>query len=385
MGGTSTDVALIEGIPGRRATTEIGGIPIRTPCLDIHTVGAGGGSIASVDEGGALRVGPESAGADPGPACYGRGRAATVTDANLVLGRLRADAFLGGRMRIDIARAEAALARLARAMGAPSTVAAAEGVVRVVETTMERAIRVITVERGSDPRGCTLVPFGGASGLHACRVAEDLGIREILVPIDPGLLSAYGMLGAPVVRDAYRALRVIDPEHAELSRHAAELARHVRRDLASELVDRAKIRIEAHAELRYAGEGSTLDVPLDADFARRFHLLHLAAFHSSDASRPIECCGVRVTGTAASGESTRIRGAKPVHPTGGPRTKRLELTIDGRRRAVAVLARESLTMRARLSGPAIVTELSSTLLVRPGWTLRLDDAKNLRLRRGRPR
>jgi N-methylhydantoinase A len=385
MGGTSTDVALIEGDPGRRATTEIGGIPIRTPCLDIHTVGAGGGSIASVDEGGALRVGPESAGADPGPACYGRGRAATVTDANLVLGRLRAEAFLGGRMRIDIERAEAALVRLARAMRAPSAVAAAEGVVRVVEATMERAIRVITVERGSDPRGCTLVPFGGAAGLHACRLAEDLGIREILVPIDPGLLSAYGMLGAPVVRDAYRALRVLHPEYATLSRHASELARGVRRDLTSERVDGARIRIEAHAELRYAGEGSTLDVPLEGGFTRRFHLLHRAAFHSSDASRPIECCGVRVTGVTVSDESTKTRQTVPIRPPNGPRAKRISLSIDGRRRAVAVLARESLAMRTRFMGPAIVTELSSTLLVRPGWTLRLDGAKNLRLRRGRPR
>jgi N-methylhydantoinase A len=383
MGGTSTDVALIEGSLARRATTEIGGIPIRTPCLDIHTVGAGGGSIASVDEGGALRVGPESAGADPGPACYGRGRAATVTDANLVLGRLRAEAFLGGRMRIDAERAEAALARLARGIRAPSTVEAAEGVVRVVEATMERAIRVITIERGSDPRGCTLVPFGGAAGLHACRLAEELGIREILVPPDPGLLSAYGMLDAPVVRDAYRALRVIDPNFAELSKHATELAGRVRRDLASEHVDRAAIRIEAHAELRYVGEGSTLDVSIEAEFIRRFHVIHQAAFHSSDASRPVECCGVRVTGIAGNRERTKRRRTTPVRPTREARAKRLSLTIDGRRHAVAVLGRESLASRTRLSGPAIVTELSSTLLVRPGWTLRLDGEKNLRLRRGR--
>jgi N-methylhydantoinase A len=383
MGGTSTDVSLVEGVPARRATTEIGGIPIRTPCLDIHTVGAGGGSIASMDEGGALRVGPESAGADPGPACYGRGRAATVTDANLVLGRLRADAFLGGRMHIDIGRAEASLARLASLMGARSTVAAAEGVVRVVESTMERAIRVITIERGTDPRGCTLVPFGGAAGLHACRLAEDLGIHEILVPLDPGLLSAYGMLDAQVVRDAYRALRLIDPRPAELARHVAALARRLRRDLAAEHVARSEIRIEAQVELRYVGEGSTLDVPLASGFTRRFHVLHQRTFHSSDASRPIECCGVRVTGIAESSERARKRLAAPVRSARQPRAISRPLHIDGRRRAVSVLPRESLSARARLSGPAIVTELSSTLLVRPGWTLRLDDARNLRLERGR--
>ncbi len=385
MGGTSTDVSLVEGSPARRATTEIGGIPIRTPCLDIHTVGAGGGSIASVDEGGALRVGPESAGADPGPACYGRGRAATVTDANLVLGRLRADAFLGGRMHIDVGRAEASLARLASLMGARSAVAAAEGVVRVVESTMERAIRVITIERGTDPRGCTLVPFGGAAGLHACRLAEDLGIDEILVPLDPGLLSAYGMLEAQVVRDAYRALRVIDPRPARLARHAAALARRVRRDLAAERVARSEIRIEAQVELRYVGEGSTLDVPLAPGFTRHFHVLHQRTFHSSDASRSIECCGVRVTGVAESSERARKRRAAPVRSAQEPRATSHSLHIDGRRRAVSVLTRESLSARTRLSGPAIVTELSSTLLVRPGWTLRPDDAGNLRLERGRSR
>src|SRR6185436_8090645 len=193
MGGTSTDVAVVDGPLTFRTETSIDGLPVRLPTLDIHTVGAGGGSIARADSGGALRVGPESAGADPGPACYGRGSAQTVTDAHLVLGRLLADDFLGGEMRLDAVRARSSLEPLARRLGC-SVVRAAAGVVAVATASMERAVRVITVERGLDPRDFTLLAFGGAGGLHAAELAETLGIRRVYVPRDPGLLSAWGVL-----------------------------------------------------------------------------------------------------------------------------------------------------------------------------------------------
>ena len=186
----------------------VDGMPVRVPMLDIHTVGAGGGSIARVDEGGLLRVGPESAGADPGPACYGSGRAATVTDAHVVLGRIAADQFLGGEMHIEAARAAAAVDRLARVLKR-NRVTVAEGIVRIANANMERAIRVVSVERGRDPRDFPLVAFGGCGGLHACEMAEELGIRTVIVPRFAGALSALGMLLADRVRD-YSA-GVLDP------------------------------------------------------------------------------------------------------------------------------------------------------------------------------
>ncbi len=193
MGGTSTDVSLIDGEPATSREGGIGDLPIRVPLLDIHTVGAGGGSLARVDAGGRLRVGPESAGADPGPACYGRGDLATVTDANLVLGRLLPQSFSAGRIRLDLERAQAAIRKIATALRLPVE-EAAEGIVRVADTQMARALRKVSVERGHDPRRFCLIAFGGGGPLHACALAEELGIPTVLVPRYPGALSALGML-----------------------------------------------------------------------------------------------------------------------------------------------------------------------------------------------
>jgi len=380
MGGTSTDVALVDTAPRRRATTDVGGIPIRTPSLEIHTVGAGGGSIAHIDAGGALHVGPHSAGARPGPACYGRGREPTVTDANVVLGRLRPEAFLGGEMTLDERRAHAALGRLARRMGARSIVAAADGVIRVVENNMERAIRVITVERGQDPRTCVLLPFGGAAGLHACGLAEELGITKILIPPDPGLLSAWGMLDAPLVRDATRPLGMIDPSFAKLTAVAAQLSRQAARCVVEGSADSSRVRTEAFVQMRYLGEGSTLEIPFDRSFLQRFRREHARLFHSREGGGPIECTSMRATATAA----PRRRRAQRAAPrtNGGPAARRTaEVWIGGKRRRVPCLARSSLRETTRQKGPLLITEYSSTSFIAPGWTLRADAAGNLRLER----
>ncbi|MEK6711388.1 MAG: hydantoinase/oxoprolinase family protein, partial [Nitrospinota bacterium] len=205
MGGTSTDVSLLQGRIGFTAETEVAGCPIRVPVIDIHTVGAGGGSIARRDPGGALAVGPESAGADPGPICYGKGGEVTVTDANLFLGRLDPARFLGGRMKLDEEGAAAGVDRLARELGL-GPLQAAEGVLRVVNQHMARAIRLISVERGHDPRRFALVAFGGAGGMHACALAGILGVPAVIVPQDPGILSARGMLAADVAKDYGRTV-----------------------------------------------------------------------------------------------------------------------------------------------------------------------------------
>ena len=378
MGGTSTDVALLEdGLP-RKPETFIAGVPISSPSIDIHTVGAGGGSIAYVDEGGALNVGPESAGADPGPACYGKGDTPTVTDANVVLGRLRPEAFLGGDMRLDAERGRHALSSLVRAMRQRTPEEAAEGVVRVVEGTMERAIRVITVERGQDPRTCALMTFGGAAGLHACGLADALDMRAIIVPADPGLLSAWGVMEGEVVRDRRHALRALDPSFARLDSKSRPLAAAALRDVLREGIVARHVRVERWVAMRYRGQSIELEVKLDPDFRTAFDRAHQNRFHSCDPARSIEVTGVRATAF----------GTSPVPPRAPLRTTRSTPShtkttawIDGCFRGTRIYARDALDRGARIDGPAIVTEYSSTTLVAPGWRAELDRNSNIVMRR----
>jgi N-methylhydantoinase A len=381
MGGTSTDVSLVDGELPRRTITEIGTLPIRTPCIDIHTVGAGGGSIASVDAGGSLKVGPDSAGADPGPACYGKGSAATVTDANVVLGRLRPEAFLGGDMTLDAARAERALAKLARRMGSDGAERAAEGVVRVVEGNMERAIRVITVERGQDPRDCTLVAFGGAAGLHACGLAAGLSIARILVPRDPGLLSAWGVLDGAVVRDVAAAYRAVDPSHDELERAARPLLRAAVRELREQGIAAAQIRTNVFVRLRYLGQSIELEVPLSKRFRRAFDEQHQRSLHGSAPDRPIEVTSLRAS---ADSRSKRPRRRKRT-PAAGRRTPAARSSVEtfhgGRRRPTKLYDRDALAAGMRIDGPALIAEYSSTVFVADGWRALVDMAANLVMER----
>ena len=226
MGGTSTDVALVSGDLKTTNESDIAGLPVRVPMLDIHTVGAGGGSIARFDAGGALRVGPESAGADPGPICYGRGEQPTVTDANLLLGRLRADQFLGGEFTLDVERTRRIVAAwLKEQRSSLSVEAFAAGVIRVVNSTMEKAIRVVSIERGYDPRDFALVAFGGAGGLHACELAAGLSIPTVIVPALPGALSAYGILVSDVVKDFSRTVLLRVRDTAPVSASTTNIAR----------------------------------------------------------------------------------------------------------------------------------------------------------------
>ena len=221
MGGTSTDVALVSGEPKPSNEGEIAGLPVRVPMLDIHTVGAGGGSIARFDAGGALRVGPESAGAVPGPICYGRGEEPTVTDANLLLGRLRPEDFLGGGFRLDLERTREIVQQwLGKQTSAEarrmSVEQFADGVLRVVNANMEKAVRVVSIERGYDPRSFSLLAFGGAGPLHGAALADALSIPEVIIPAMPGALSAYGILVSDVVRDFSRTVllnRLPGPEY----------------------------------------------------------------------------------------------------------------------------------------------------------------------------
>ena len=391
MGGTSTDVALLDGAP--RATNEavVAGLPVAVPVLDIHTVGAGGGSLARFDRAGALRVGPESAGADPGPACYGRGDRPTVTDAQLVLGRISTEGFLGGEFRVDAARARRALeAVLREASAGPRTIEAfAQGIVDVANAVMEKAIRVISIERGHDPRDYTLVAFGGAGGLHACDLAAALRLPRVLVPRLPGALSALGILRADVVKEHVRTVQLAALPAPEMRRRLAAafaaLERAGTRELAREgFHGRARVRLERFLDCRYAGQGYELTIPATADFAAAFHAVHQRRFGHSDPSRTVEVVNVRarMAGLTPKPELDRLpRGGASAAPAlvGSRR-----LFVGGRWSEAGFYDRARLRAGNRLRGPAVVSEYGATTFVPPRWRARVDAFGNLLLEPEKP-
>jgi N-methylhydantoinase A len=373
MGGTSTDVALIAG--GQVALTDeatVAGCVLQLPMMAIHTVGAGGGSVAAVDAGGALKVGPESAGAEPGPAAYDRGGTRpTVTDANLVLGRLPATGLLGGAMPLSAARARAALEPLAEKLGV-SVEQAAEDLLAVAAAVMARAIKVVSVERGHDPSSFVLLPFGGAGGLHACAVARELGMTRILVPPSPGLLCAYGALTADVAHDFVAT--VMRPAGARLSPAdvAAQflpLTQAAARALDGDGVDAAARRLERAATLRYRGQSFELTVPLKRadggaveDLVAAFHEAHRERYGYA-LDRDVELATLRLR---AVGKVAPL--PPPVEPrdAGPVEIGRAALRIDGRQHDAPLVLRRRLLPGVSISGPALVAEYSSTTLLPPG-------------------
>ncbi|WP_295540909.1 hydantoinase/oxoprolinase family protein [uncultured Thiohalocapsa sp.] len=387
MGGTSTDVALVDGAPRLTLEGRIGGLPVAVPMVDMHTIGAGGGSIARLDAGGALQVGPASAGAEPGPVCYGRGgREPTVTDANLVLGRLRADAFLGGRMPLDLDAARSTLADLGRQLGLVAASeqalaeAAARGIIDIVNAHMAQALRVISVQRGIDPSGGWLCCFGGAGGLHVCALAQALGMRRALVPARAGVLSALGMLAAPPGRLLTRAW--LGPlggrSDTEVSRALAALADQGRAALAAEGIAPRDLRREDSLDLRYRGQFYTLNVPWTGiqRTVAAFQALH-AARYGHALALPVELVNLRVRLTAPP--------RAPVLPT-------MDCASAGGHAAAVVLAgcptpvplrgRATLAIGERLAGPAVILDDVATTWLAPDWTAERDVFGNLLLRQG---
>ncbi|MGE0081423.1 MAG: hydantoinase/oxoprolinase family protein [Thiohalomonadaceae bacterium] len=375
MGGTSTDVALIDGAPRLTREGRIGPWPVAVPMVDMHTIGAGGGSIARVDAGGLLHVGPESAGASPGPACYGQGgRLPTVTDANLVLGRLRPEAFLGGRMRLDTEAARHALRPLAEALGCAVDEAAA-GVVALANEHMAAALRVVSVQRGVDPRGLTLVSFGGAGGLHVCALADALGMRHALVPVEAGVLSALGMLAAPRGRQRSRTRLALlaDLNDALVEEEFDALAREGMAELEAEGLAPSSIARQPSVDLRYHGQSYTLNVRWEGveRTLEAFHAAHRARF-GHDLPRPVELVNLRLA----------LHGPEPgLHlPPRAPRREAratARVPLWGQDDPVEVFAREQLTAGQVINGPALVTETVATTYVAPGWRAAVDAVGNL--------
>ena len=364
MGGTSTDVALAGEQPSLTTEARIENFPVRVPMLDIHTVGAGGGSIAYVDAGGSLRVGPESAGAVPGPACYGLGEAATVTDAHVVLGRIAADQLVGGEMRLDTARAERAVAAVGQQLGV-GTVEAAAAIIRVANSNMERAIRAVSVERGEDPRDFPLIAFGGGGGLHACELADELGVRTVIVPKLAGALSALGMLLADRTRDY--SIGAFGAKDAGSNDHEAryrKLEKQARKDVRGAAIQR-------FADVRYAGQSYELSVAEGGDF----HAEHLRVYGYSDPKRPTETVTLRVRAVLkVERPSLQVRRPRTTSP--GKR----RVWLGGRWRNIPAAPREAFGA-GQVTGPMLITDYGSTTVVPAGWTLTGDKSGSVILRK----
>ena len=380
MGGTSTDVALCPGEPQTSQSSEIDGLPLRARLLDIETIGAGGGSIARVDAGGALRVGPGSAGANPGPIIYGRkGNQITVSDANAILGRLDADHFLGGNMPLDLKAANKAFKKLAKLID-KSVIEAAKGVIDVANVNIDRAVRRVSVARGHDPRDFTLVAFGGAGPLHACEVAERLGMSRVLIPRYPGVLCAYGLLVADVKVDdslpiLVRANRGIV---ARLRAMQAELLASGRDALRREGIPDEQMEFQIYLDMRYQGQAHELTIPFGGDIISDFHNAHAAAYGHYMDDKPIEIVNMRMQ---AKGNIL----VPDVAPEASKNISADEAFLGDKKSPaggiMALYERDALAPGARFSGEALVFQLDSTVYIAQGWSARVDAYRNLILER----
>ena len=396
MGGTSTDVSLCNN--GISLTTEstISGLPIKVPLIDIHTVGAGGGSIATVDTGGALRVGPESAGADPGPICYGNsGEDITVTDANLFLGRIAATQFLGGAMSLDSDKAGAYIEKFAARLGIPP-LQAADGILKVANAAMERAIKVISVERGFDTRDFTLVSFGGAGGLHAAFMAENLGIGTILIPPNGGLLSAYGMLFADVIKDYSQTVLwqfetggkgLVEALNAGFD----ELLTRAEGEMEVEGFTPDQLKIDRSLDMRYEGQSYELNIPYFTEkcvhsneietLVEKFHAAHSQRFGYARTDAPVEVVNLRLTATGETDKPSIQALSLTDADASEAFTVENPVIFEGEVLPTNFYRREALRPGNQIVGPAIVTEFSATTVVPPDFSAVVDAYQNLILTR----
>ncbi len=406
MGGTSTDVCLIDGRARTTSETILGGLPIAVPVLDVHSVGAGGGSIARLDRGGALRVGPESAGATPGPVCYGRGGTEpTVTDANLLLGRLDPDYFLGGSFKLDARLVEQRFANFLRRQprglrregtGFKTPLELARGIVAVSNASMEKALRVISIERGYDPRDFALVCFGGAGGLHAAELARSLRLARVIVPQNPGAFSALGILLSDVVKDVSQSVLLPVPATVEtlrrsistssefpkflrdLERRFARLEGEAGAELRREHFPAGTTQVERRLDLRYVGQSYELSVPFTAGFQTQFQREHERAYGYAQPGRPLEIVNLRARLLIRTPKPRiRPRPAKAGRDLRRALVKRKPVWFGWRFWTTPFYDRERLAAGTHLAGPGIIVEYSSTTCVPPDFVCRVDEFFNL--------
>ncbi len=385
MGGTSSDVSLIDGQIRRTNESFIGDFPIRMPIIDIHSVGAGGGSIAFLDRGGSLKVGPQSAGAQPGPACYGLGKAPTVTDANLVLGRLVPDFFLGGKMKIFPEQSRRAVKKIADTIE-KSIESTAEGIIEIANATMEKAIRVISIERGFDPRSFSLCSFGGAGGMHAVDVASHLSMSKVIVPKNAGVLSAVGLLLADSIKDYSKSVLKMNENKTgkkELNRLFSKLIKKSFVDMKKEGFFEHQIKIFPSLDLRYFGQSYEISVPYQENhpFDSAFHSAHKKLYSYFHPNRPVEIVNIRIK---VVGTTKKVRFKK--YPPQSPNPKDAEfgeqkLIYRQKTYKAKLYKRPLLKTGNTLLGPALIVDNEATTMLPPAWRLTVDGYLNLIIQR----
>ena len=378
MGGTSTDVSLCDDDVRLSTQTIIDEMPIKVPVVDMVTVGAGGGSIAYIDPGGALRVGPKSAGADPGPVCYGKGKEITVTDANLFLGRISAEFFLGGRMRLEADKVSGYLGRFSKKLGM-SSVKAAEGIIDIAIANMARAIKVISVEKGFDVRDYTLVSFGGAGGLHACELAESLLIKKILVPRNAGVLSALGMILTDIIKDYSKSvlLKVNKNDYSKIMNLFKPLISQGMKDIISEGISKSSISAENYVDMRYVGQSHELMLPFKDGYIEDFHKLHKKTYGYSNAEYEIEVVNIRVRSIGKTRKPSLRKRVINDTMKGEALTQKTRCYFRGKWFKTDVYNWNSVHTNSRIKGPALIVEDTSTTFLPPEYICNVDNYENL--------
>lgn len=381
MGGTSTDVSLYPGRLSLTSEAVIGGYPVKIPMINIHTVGAGGGSIAYLDQGKALRVGPQSAGADPGPICYGKGNELTVTDANLFIGRLHPELFLGGKMKLHLSAAKKAMEVLAMEMN-KDVYQTAEGIIDVANTNMERAIRVISVEKGYDPRDFTLVSFGGAGGMHAAELASRLRIPRILVPKNAGILSALGMLLSNTIKDYSRTVLLRSREYPsrEIEKLMQPLMERGCREMSREGFREEELILFKSLDLRYVGQSFELNIPLNSDFLSVFHQNHRQRYGYCNEEKEVEIVNLRLK-IVGQRRKPALTGSKKTAQKNPSIYEKREMIFKGRRYKGFIYLRKDLKPGHYLTGPALIIDYGSTTVLPPEIGCRVDPYHSLIIER----
>ena len=376
MGGTSTDVSLCDGDVRLTTQTIVNEMPIKVPVVDMVTVGAGGGSIAYIDPGGALRVGPQSAGADPGPVCYGKGSEITVTDANLFLGRISAEFFLGGRMQLESDKVSGYLDRLSKKLGL-SSVKVAEGIIDIAIANMARAIKVISVEKGFDVRDYTLVSFGGAGGLHACELAESLLIKKILVPRNAGVLSALGMTLTDIIKDYSKSvlLKVKEKDYRKILNFFKPLISQGMKDVIFEGISKSCISVENSVDMRYVGQSHELMLPFKDSYIEDFHKLHKQTYGYSKTEYEIEVVNIRVRVIGKTRKPSMRKGVMIGSMKG--LIKKTKFYFRGKWFKADVYIRNDIREYAKIKGPALIVEDTSTTFLPPDFICSIDNYENL--------
>jgi len=382
MGGTSTDVSLCNGDVRLTTQTLINEMPIKIPVVDMMTVGAGGGSLVCIDPGGALRVGPQSAGADPGPVCYGKGKEVTVTDANLFLGRISAELFLGGRMRLKTDKLPGYMDRLAKKLRM-SSVRVAEGIIDVATANMARAIKVISVEKGFDVRDYTLVSFGGAGGLHACELAQSLLIKKILVPRNAGVLSALGMTVADIVKDYSKSvlLKVKEKGYSEILNLFKPLISQGMKDVLSEGIRKSSITVENSVDMRYVGQSHELMLPFGNGYIEEFHKLHKITYGYANTDYEVEVVNIRVRVIGKTRKPSLKKRANIGRMEGEALSQKTKCYFRGKWLKTDIYNRNSIRTHSRIKGPALIVEDTSTTFLPPEYICNVDEYENIKIKK----